>query len=171
MPTPVFRVCGSILVALITSPTLAGCASSPTEKRVRAQFVGQDEYQARYRAVVRTFPEKMPPGSTFPPFAPPIEPGSTIQLSGGDAAAYFYWTCSWESIYLTAENDVEKSDAMVQLRRFRETSWAKDWVEGPTDGWDGILDAAQMGDTSGLGEFFQSDCGWYRAHPPRETAR
>jgi hypothetical protein len=154
------RLAGATVFLAIGTSLLAGCAGhSSREAKPGAEFVGEDAYQARYRAVVKSFPEKMPPGATFPPSAPPLEPGAQAQLSGGDAEAYFEWRCAWEAVYLSTTDEASKSEAMRQLRRWPHTTWARDWYEDPSGIWDDTLDAAELGDVSGLAEFDKSDCG------------
>jgi hypothetical protein len=152
----------SLLTAVLVAATLSisgcGALSSPTETRSGAQFVGEDAYQARYRAVVKSFPEKVPPGASFPATAPPLEPGAETQLSGGDAQAYLEWQCMWEKVYLDPADPAQKAEAMEQLRRFPHTAWARHWYEDPGNIWGKTLDAAELGDTSTLAEFSRHGC-------------
>jgi hypothetical protein len=148
------RVVTTVALVVCATIAFAACTASHDD----GQFVGEAKYQARYREVVKSFPEKMPPGATFPPSAPPLDRGTVTHVANADAQAYFTWRCAWEDIYLSPSTPTERAEAMRELRRWPQTSWARKWLDDSGGMWAGILDAAELGDSSELSEFHRTDC-------------
>lgn len=156
--TSVFPVSLAFCVSVLV---LTGCSISPTSEANRDPgLTGYEGYVEIYKKTVANFPEAMPEGVTFPKLPP--EMGGSIGKGNGAGAAYFYWQCAWEDIYLHSPDIELKQIAITQLRRFPETSWAAKNLEDPEGLWDQLLDEAELGDPSILGEFYQNGCSFYR---------
>lgn len=134
----------------------AGCSSGPAAD---SAVVNSATYVELYKETVSDFPEPLPDGVRFPSDPPPME--GDIGRGNAAGAAYFFWVCSWEDVYLRGDDRAET--AMEHLRAFPTTAWGSQYLEDPENGWGGVLDAAELGDLTELRSFFQSDCEFYRS--------
>ena len=136
------------------------CDRRPGTRRGDTVYVSHERYAQLYRETIADFPHPLPEGVTFPP-APPYEPNFTGE-GNGPGTAYMYWNCAWEHVYLDTQSESDKTQAMEQKRQLQHTEWGTENIEDPDGIWDETLDAAELGDPSGLCSFYDGDCFFYR---------
>jgi len=156
------------VVAMFACCLVATTACSPSSPSDDQRVINSKEYLALYKDVAANFPEHLPPGVVLPADPPPME--GDIGRGNAAAAAYFYWSCAWEDVYLNGTDPTTKSTAMAQLRKFPTTEWALTYWTDPDGVWPKLLDVAQLGDLTDLRQFYESDCIYYRQseHPESE---
>lgn len=149
-------------ILCITIPLVSGCLGSGNEdsdakSRDEGGFISQREWELEYHRTVESFLEKLPLGFQFA--ENPTPPEGQIAASLGVAEAYFQWYCAWLEIYVEDPGEGSQREALEQLRRFQHTEWGREHVDDPDGVWDKTLDAAELGDRSGVKEFYETDCG------------
>ncbi|MEJ1088462.1 hypothetical protein WDU99_09055 [Microbacterium sp. Mu-80] len=149
-------------ISVVATATIAmattGCAQG--EAAEIANIVDSDTYVELYQETVVSFPEHLPDGMTFPDTPPPME--GEIGRGNAAGAAYFYWVCAWEDIYLTKTDSSTRQTAMDAMRKFPQTEWGSRYYDDPDNVWGATLDAAELGDLTELRAFHESDCSFYR---------
>lgn len=149
----VSAVTGSLLAAVTT-----GCTrDTPSEP---TNVIDGATYVELYQETIDDFPETLPDAVEFPETPPPM--GGQIGRGNAAGAAYFYWLCAWEDVYLTDLDSTTRATAMEQMRKFPQTSWGSRYYLDPDNVWGSTLDAAELGDLTELRAFNESDCAFYR---------
>jgi len=156
---PVKRRLGAVTAGVASLLLAVTACSSPAEPD-QQRIVDSDQYVALYREVVEDFPEELPEGIELPDEPPALE--GDIGRGNAAGAAYFYWNCSWEDVYLNAPDADAKAKAMEQMRKLPSTDWALTYWTDPDGVWTKLLDAAELGDLTELRQFYESDCAFYR---------
>lgn len=156
------------IVAAVFS--LAACAAGDGAG-VPKGFMDRAGVQAEYDEVVKHFPYPLPKGVSFPAKIQPEASGqrTIYQKGSGLTQAYQYWQCAWQASALDAQgSDPSTVDkALAELERGLGSVYQTQYFEDPDGVWKKTIDEAKLGDLSGLGEFYQSDCTWYRTENGR----
>jgi hypothetical protein len=147
---------------LFVAIAVAGCATASDSGRTGGDdtYVNLATYKQMYRKTVATFPEKMPPGVTFPVDPPAMD--GLIGIGNGPGMAYFFWNCAWMDVFMNATDTDLRETSLVELRKFPTTAWGAKYYDDSSGAWATAVKSAELGDLTDFREFYQSDCDYYR---------
>ncbi|MFT4030552.1 MAG: hypothetical protein QM675_11815 [Protaetiibacter sp.] len=157
------------LALLLTIPLavglLAGCSPADDTAKGDDGYLSLSEVQAEYDATIAAFPYELPSGVEFPAQSQQPTQEAVFQKGAGLAQAYQFWECAWMDEYLQQQGaDQAAADAaLAQLEAGASSTYRTQYVDDPEQVWtQTVLGQAKLGDPSILGDFYQSDCRWYR---------
>jgi hypothetical protein len=161
---------GALLVAIAVS--LIGCTNSTlgggqngngsgAASGAQPQFENGNAVLSEYQKTIHDFPLPLPKGDKFPQSPPKSYLQGESQVGVGLGPAYFYWLCSWEAEYLTADSANQSklsAQALDQIAKWPTTTFARSYVEDPDNQWyKAVVDPAKLGDPSGVNEDMQGE--------------
>jgi hypothetical protein len=158
-----------LVPCVVSLALLAGCADGNSD-RSTAGFMDLKGVQAEYDGTVRDFPYALPPGVAFPTQVQ--QPTSAnrravYEKGSGLDQAYQFWECAWQDHALRETEPAAVDQALTELERGLTSVYRTQYVIDSDGVWKSAIDKAKLGDLSALGEFYQSDCVWYRAEVDR----
>ncbi len=152
---------------VVTAVALSGCSDAEPAS-IPSGYMNLAGVQAEYDSTVENFPYPLPDGVDFPTRAQ--EPAATdqptiYQKGSGLDQTYQFWECAWQDQALRSQGtDQDAAGKALDMLEQGLTSIYRTQYVVDTDGvWKNTLDKAKLGDLSALGEFYTSDCIWYRA--------
>lgn len=153
-----------LLVALSGCTPSGGMVAIDDDSESVSRFMNWDKANREYRKTVSAFPFELKNGDRFPQDM--TKTGSTdengdpvlYERGSGASQAYFFWMCSVEKDILDhAQSDPQQAQTSVaELRRVLDTDWYQAHVEDPDRRFANVLDAAELGDMSGLKQNFDA---------------
>ena len=143
---------------------LSACAAAPAAKGEQ-RFTGWAGVVEEFDEPLANFPEEYP----FPEGVDPhpslddlVEgPASDTELyerGNGLGHAYNYWECAWMTVALESAAGADRDEALAMLRRGLDSEFEKNYVEDPDKVWERRIREAELGDMSGVAEFYASGC-------------
>lgn len=155
-----------LLAIPLTAGLLAGCAAGPDSTSADGGYLSLAQVQTEYDITIAGFPYDLPAGVRFPDTAQRPQQDAIYQKGSGMVQVYQFWECAWMDDYLQQQGvDQTAADAaLTQLEDGASSAYRTQYVDDPDNVWtDTALGQAKLGDPSVLGDFYQSDCTWYRA--------
>lgn len=156
----------SIPLAIVLAIAGAGCTGNESGG-TPAGFMDRAGVQAEYDETISRFPYELPSGVTFPTDVQPAasDQPTIYQKGSGVTQAYQFWECAWQHRALDAQGTDQATvdQAVGELERGLSSIYQTRYLEDPDGIWKNTIDEAKLGDLSSLGEFYESDCTWYRA--------
>ncbi|QAY59675.1 hypothetical protein ET475_06495 [Microbacterium protaetiae] len=155
----IHRLTTTVVALIGISATTIAC--TPRHDGQSERVIDSAEYVHIYKATIQDFPEPLPARIAFPDEPPHME--GDIGIGNAAGAAYFYWVCSWEDVFLTATTDTERHEAAAHLSDFPNTTWGLSHYDDSEGIWKKLVESAELGDLTELRQFYRSDCGFYRS--------
>lgn len=156
------------VLAAVLLGSLASCGVVPSDPSGES-FLTREEIEQEYDGTVKSYPYNLPDGVTFPAdlyVVPNEDPNAQYESGWGAMQAYFFAECAYERVALT--NPVDDSAgtiaALDQIQLIHTLPIYQQHFDDSHGVWQGLMDKARLGDSTGLRGTYDSDCAsdWFQ---------
>ncbi|PLS29756.1 hypothetical protein [Bifidobacterium parmae] len=140
---------------------VGACGQSATNS---ADTLTWEQSNQEYKKTTENFPFALSDGDQFPSDMTKATSDNQLYQKGwGEGQAYFYWICSTENKILNNSDDGSDQQSLSELEKVTDTDWFKTYyIDEDNVFKNEVIGKAQLGDTSVMQQFYDSDCTWYR---------